>query len=196
MIAFIIVRFIYYPQQRDKEYVFTFVTFNSVIFLVMGLLSNTDLSVGVGFGLFAIFSILRYRTDTIKIREMTYLFVLIALAVVNALLIQSAAYVEFLMVNVAVVVILYILEKGWGFAYDVRKTITYDRIDLIRLERWSEMMADLEERTGLPIKHVEIGSLNFLRDSARITIYCDANAIKNSQVRFVPGNGYADDFSD
>ena len=170
--------------------------FNTIIFFVMGLLNNTDLSVGVGFGLFAIFSILRYRTDTVKIREMTYLFVLIALAVVNSLLIQGQAFAEFFGVNLAVILILYVLEQGWGFRYEVRKSITYDRIDLIRLDRWPELLADLKERTGLPIKHVEIGSLNLLRDSARITIYCDADEIENSLVTLVPGNGYAEDLSE
>ena len=196
MVVSVIIRFIYYPQQRDKDYVFTLFTFNTIIFFVMGLLNNADLSVGVGFGLFAIFSIMRYRTDTVKIRDMTYLFVLIALAVVNALLIQGQAYAEFFTVNLGVIAVLYTLEKGWGFRYETRKTITYDRIDLIQPERWPELLVDLEERTGLPIKHIEIGSLNFLRDSARITIYCDANAIRNAQVRQFSNGAYAEEFAE
>lgn len=184
-VVFLIIRFIYYPQQRSKEYVFTFFTFNTIIFFVMGVLNDTNLSVGVGFGLFGMFSILRYRTETIPIREMTYLFVLIALAVVNSLLFRGRAFGELLVVNVAIIAVLYVLERGWGFQYETRKSITYERFELVRLGKWPELLADLKERTGLPIKHIEIGDLNFLRDSALITIYCDADAINNSQVKLV-----------
>lgn len=192
-IVFVIVRFIYYPHQRNKDYILTFFAFNTIIFFVMRLLNDTDLSIGVGFGLFAIFSILRYRTDTVPIRDMTYLFVLIALSVVNSLLMQSQAYVEFAVVNTIICLMLYVLEKGWGFSYETRKTITYERIELIRKDRWNEMLADLQERTGLPIKRVEIGTLDFLRDSARITIFCDSAAIEDSRVRLVQGSSSHDD---
>lgn len=185
-IVFVIVRFIYYPQQRDKQYVFTFFTFNTVVFFVMGLLNNSGISVGVGFGLFAIFSILRYRTDTIPIREMTYLFVLIALPVLNSILLAGDAFEEFAVVNLATVGVLYVLEKEWGFHYESRKTITYERIEMIRPENWSLLVADLRERTGLPIQRVEIGRLNFLRDTAELVIYYDdPQAIVGGPVRFV-----------
>ena len=110
-ILFVIVRFIYYPQRHDKDYVFTFFAFNTLIFFVMGLLNNADLSVGVGFGLFAIFSVLRYRTDTIPIREMTYLFVLTALPVLNSLLLEQESYEEFAVANLAAIGVLYVLER-------------------------------------------------------------------------------------
>ena len=184
-IIIVIVRFIYYPRQRSKDYVFTFFAFNTIIFFVMSLLNDSSLSLGAGFGLFAIFSILRYRTDTIPIREMTYLFIVTALPVINSVLLGTYAYPEFIITNFAVISILYALEKGWGFKYEIRKTIQYERIDMIRPDKWNELLADLEERTGLPIKRIEIGSFNFLRDSARITIYCDSDAIQNSQVSFV-----------
>jgi len=184
-IIFIIVRFIYYPRQHSKDYVFTFFAFNTIIFFVMGLLNDSEISLGAGFGLFAIFSILRYRTDAIPIREMTYLFIVTALPVINSVLLGTKAYPEFLVTNIAVIAVLYVLETGWGFNYETRRTIQYERIDLIRPDKWTELLADLEERTGLPIKRIEIGNFNFLRDSARITIYCDANAIEHSKVRFV-----------
>ena len=114
-IVLVIVRGIYYPVQRDKSYVFTFITFNTIVFFVMGLLNNSAISVGVGFGLFAIFSILRYRTDTIPIREMTYLFVLIALPVLNSILLGTQSYAEFAVANLATVGVVFVLEKGWGF---------------------------------------------------------------------------------
>lgn len=183
-VVIVIIRFIYYPQQRDKDYVFTFVAFSTIIFFVIGLMNNTELGIGVGFGLFAIFSILRYRTDTVPIREMTYLFVLIALAVVNSLLFQWQAYVQFALVNVAVIAILYVLERGWGFHYMTRKVITYERIDLIRPENEALLLADLQGRTGLPIERVEIGKINFLRDSAEIVVYYDPRALNTTQVSY------------
>ncbi len=184
-IVFVIIRLIYYPRQRDKDYVFTFFAFNSIIFFVMGLLNSTDLSVGVGFGLFAIFSILRYRTDTVPIRDMTYLFVLIALAVVNSLLLRNQAYAEFSLVNVVLAALLYVLERGWGFHYETRKSVTYERIELIRPESWPLLLADLRERTGLPISRIEIGRLDFLRDTAEIKIFYDARAVQPGQVSYV-----------
>ena len=184
-IVFVIVRFIYYPQRRDKDYVFTFFAFNTIIFFVMGLLNNTDLSVGVGFGLFAIFSVLRYRTNTIPIREMTYLFVLIALPVLNSILLEKQCYEEFAVANLATLGVLYVLEHGWGFRYEARKTITYERIDMVRPENWSLLLSDLQERTGLPIQRIEIGQLNFLRDTAEIIVYYDAQALETAHVRLV-----------
>jgi hypothetical protein len=180
-IVFVIVRFIYYPLRRDKDYAFTFFAFNTVIFFVMGLLNNADLSVGVGFGLFAIFSVLRYRTNTIPIREMTYLFVLIALPVLNSIMLREETYDEFAVANLATIGVLYVLEHEWGFRYEVRKTITYERIDMIRPENWSRLLRDLQERTGLPIKRIEIGELNFLRDTAENFIYHDAQALDTAR---------------
>ncbi len=185
VIVFIIVRGIYYPQQQDKHYVFTFFVFNTIIFFVMGLLNSSEISVGVGFGLFAIFSILRYRTDTIPIREMTYLFVLIALPVLNSILLDSQDYGEFAVANLATIGVLYVLEKEWGFHYETRKHISYERIEMIRPENWPELMTDLKERTGLPITRIEIGRINFVRDTAEINIYYDARSLPPSNVRYV-----------
>jgi len=192
-VAFVIVRFIYYPQRRDREYVFTFFAFNTIIFFVMGLLNSTGLSIGVGFGLFAIFSVLRYRTTTIPIREMTYLFVLIALPVVNSILLAASNYTEFAVANAGVIAVLFVLEHGWGFHYEARKTIVYERIEMIRPENWPLLLEDLRQRTGLPIKRLEIGRMNFLRDSAEITIYYDAQGVDTAQVRLIANHAVADD---
>jgi len=194
-IVFLIVRFIYYPQQRDKNYVFTFIAFNTIIFFVMGLLNNTEISIGVGFGLFAIFSILRYRTETMPIREMTYLFIVIALPVLNAVLLDGQYYAELAVSNLAIIGVLFVLERGWGFKYETRKTINYERIDMIRPENWPFLLEDLQQRTGLPIQRIEIGKLNFLRDSAVIHIYYDASQLDSELVRFIDRDDdvYADD---
>ena len=181
-VLFVIVRFIYYPRQRDKNYVFTFFAFNTVVYFVMGLLSSTDIGIGVGFGLFAIFSVLRYRTDTIPIREMTYLFVLIALPVVNSVLLADLMYGEAAVANIAIIGVLLFLETGWGFDYEVRKTVLYERIEMIQPQNWTMLLGDLKDRTGLPIKRIEIGELNFLRDTALIHIFCNARELKAAQV--------------
>jgi len=190
-IVFVIVRFIYYPRRRDKDYVFTFFAFNTIIFFVMGLLNNSELSVGVGFGLFAIFSVLRYRTMTIPIREMTYLFILTALPVLNSILLGKGSYAEFGVVNLATISVLFVLEQGWGFQYESHKTITYEKIDLIRPEHWPQLLADLQERTGLTIKRIEIGRLNFLRDTAEIIVYYDSSAVTNLPVSVVSNHSSA-----
>jgi hypothetical protein len=182
-IIFVIVRLIYYPQRRDKDYVFTFFAFNTVIFFVMGVLNDSNISIGIGFGMFGIFSVLRYRTTTMPIREMTYLFVVIALPVLNSILLSERVYEELIVANVATVAVLYVLEQEWGFQYEIRKTITYERIEMIRPENWSLLLEDLHKRTGLPIKRIEIGRLNFLRDTAQINIYYDKQALETNQVK-------------
>lgn len=173
LIALLIVRFIYYPGTQNKNYVFTFLAFNTVIYFVLGLLTSVSLSVGVGFGLFAIFSVLRYRTDEIPIREMTYLFVIIALPVMNSVLMSSGALAELLAANGLVVAVLFVLEQGWGFRFEASKKITYERIDLITPANGEALLADLRQRTGLPVKRVTVGRIDFSRDTAEIVAYYD-----------------------
>jgi len=172
-IALIIVRFIYYPITQNKNYVFTFLAFSTIIYFVLGLFTSTDLSVGVGFGLFAIFSVLRYRTDEMPIREMTYLFIIIALPVMNSILMSNGDVLKLLAANGMIVALLYVLEKEWGFHFESSKKITYEKIDLITPANQDYLLADLRQRTGLPIKRVEIGRLNFLRDTAELKIFYD-----------------------
>ncbi len=175
-VALIIVRFIYYPVKQNKNYVFTFLAFNTIIFFVMSLLSSIELSVGAGFGLFAIFSVLRYRTNPMPPREMTYLFILIGLPIINSGLLTSSGWDVLLVANGAIVGVLYVLEQGWGFHYEQSQRIAYERIELIRPENHDLLLADLRERTGLPVKRVEIGHINFLKDSADLKIYYDGAA--------------------
>lgn len=193
-IVFVIVRCIYFPKRRNRDYVFTFFAFNTIIYFVMSLLNNSELSLSVGFGLFAIFSVIRYRTNTIPIREMTYLFVLIALPVVNSILFAGQSYWELTAVNLAVIGVLFVLEKGWGFTYETFKVITYERIDMVHPDNWPLLLEDLKQRTGLPITRLEVGKLNFLRDTAEITIYYDAADVETAQVRLTAT--YEQDLSD
>lgn len=171
VVALLIVRFIYYPATQDKTYVFTFLAFNTIIYFVLGLLTSSSLSVGVGFGLFAIFSVLRYRTDEMPIREMTYLFIVIALPVMNSVMMSSSGLPYLLVSNAAIVTLLYVLEKEWGFHFERSKRIIYDRVDLITPENSERLLDDLYERTGLAVKRVETRRIDFLHDSAELVIY-------------------------
>lgn len=172
-VALIIVRFIYYPVKQNKNYIFTLLAFNTIIFFVMSFLTTIELSVGAGFGLFAIFSVLRYRTNPMPAREMTYLFILIGLPVINSGFLVGAGWNALLIANVAIVGVLYLLEQGWGFNYEQSQRITYERIELIKPENYDLLMDDLRQRTGLPIKRIEIGHINFLRDSTEIKVFYD-----------------------
>jgi hypothetical protein len=173
IIAIIIVRFIYYPATQTKQYVFTFLAFNTVIYFVLRLLTSAEISVGVGFGLFAIFSVLRYRAEEIPIRELTYLFIVIATPVMNSMLSPDTDLLRLLIANGSIVILLFVLERGWGFHFETSKKITYEKIDLITPANYPQLLADLRERTGLLVNRATVGRIDFLRDTAEITIHYD-----------------------
>ncbi|MCC7362973.1 MAG: DUF4956 domain-containing protein [Dehalococcoidia bacterium] len=181
--ALIIVRGVYYPWTQNRSYVFTFLAFNTAIYFVMDLLPSIELSVGAGFGLFAIFSVIRYRTEEMPIREMTYLFVIIALPVMNSVLGDGGEVEKVLVANGTIMVLLYILEREWGFHFEVHKRVTYEKIDLIKPERREELLADLKARTGLEVTRVDIGRIDFLRDVAELTVYYDLPRVPKAQKR-------------
>ncbi|MBK7896659.1 MAG: DUF4956 domain-containing protein [Candidatus Promineifilaceae bacterium] len=185
LVAVVIVRFIYFPAKQNKNYVFTFLAFNTAIYFVMSVLTSSEISVGVGFGLFGLFSLLRYRTETMPTREMTYLFIIIALPVLNSILIGNAEWLSLLLANTAVIITLFILEREWGFQYELSQTVTYERIELIKPENHDLLLADLRHRTGLPVKRLEVGQINFLRDSAEIKIYYDEPATGGTALNWI-----------
>jgi len=169
--AFVIIRLIYYPRGRCNNFAFTFLAFNTVIYFIMGLFTSIELSIAAGFGLFALFSILRYRTETVTIREMTYLFVMAALPILNAVLWGLSSHALQLVVDLLVIGTLWVLDKEWGFnRSQLQMTVRYEKIDLIKREKKDEMLADLRERTSLPVQDFEILSIDFLRDCAEIRI--------------------------
>lgn len=171
--AVVLVRFIYYPWTQNRSYTFTFLAFNMTIFFVMALLTSIELSVGVGFGLFAIFSVIRYRTEEMPIREMTYLFIIIALPVMNSSLTTGGNVERVVAANVVILALLYILEREWGFRFEVSKRVTYEKIELITPDRYDELVRDVRLRTGLPVKRVDVGRIDFLRDVAELTVHYD-----------------------
>ncbi len=169
--AFIIVRFVYYPRGRCNNFVFTYLAFNTVIYFIMGLFTSIELSIGTGFGLFALFSILRYRTETVPIREMTYLFVMAALPILNSVLWGLGQYDRLLIINVLIILTIWFLDRAWGFNREqFQMNVKYEKIELITREKREEMLKDLSERTGLVVHDFEILKINFLRDVAEIKI--------------------------
>jgi hypothetical protein len=170
--AFIIIRYIYYPRKGERAFLFTFLAFNTVIYFIMGLFTSVEISIGVGFGLFALFSILRYRTETVPIHEMTYLFIMVALPILNSILFGMGRYDKMLLTDALIIVVIWALEKGWGFsAGHCTKQIVYEKINLITPGNRAEMIEDLKTRTGLNVTGVDIDAIDFLRDTARVKIY-------------------------
>lgn len=167
----IIIRFLYYSKTKRKDYLFTYYLIGTITFFLCFGLKKFGIDTGMGLGLFAIFGIIRYRTDAIEIKEMTYLFLIIGVSVVNALINGSMSVGEVLLINMSVVIITYILEFMWLMKHETRKTITYERIDLILPEKYEEMKADLQVRTGLIINRFDIGKIDFLNDTALVRIY-------------------------
>ena len=171
-IAFIIIKLIYHRNRSSNlDFVFTYFMFNSLIFFFAYLLGNITINMGFAFGLFAVFAILRYRTDPIPIKEMTYLFIVITIGVINALSSNEVSYTVLLFTNITLVVLTYFLETYWQKNLLIRMTVEYEKIENIKPENRDALLADLKERTGLNIQSLEFRRMNFLRDTARIRIY-------------------------
>ncbi len=171
IVAFIIIRVFYYPKHKNKDFLFTFFLFNTVIFLICFLLGSLKLKEGFALGMFAIFSILRYRTVSIPIREMGYFFVCITIGLLNSLVDINNSWHIVLVANTLLIIVIYILERTHKLAHENYKEILYERIDLIKPEKREEMIADLKERTGLPIHRIEINRIDFLKDVTRIKAF-------------------------
>ena len=172
-IAFIIIKLIYQRNHTNNlDFVFTYFMFNSLIFFFAFLLSNITINMGFAFGLFAVFAILRYRTDPIPIKEMTYLFIVITIGVINALSGAEVSYAALLFTNTTLVGLTYLLETYWGHNTLILRTVEYEIIENIKPENHEKLRLDLEDRIGMPIIKFEIHRINFLRDTVRISIYC------------------------
>jgi hypothetical protein len=167
----IIVRYIYYPVTKNKDYLFTYFLISLTVFLLCVLLDSVKLQLGFALGLFAIFGIIRYRTDPIAIKEMTYLFLVIGISVVNALANKKISHAELVFANLLIVFVTYGMERLWLLKAETRKNITYEKIELIVPERREELIADLKERTGIDVIRVEVRRIDFLRDTANLRIF-------------------------
>lgn len=167
----IIVRLIYYRVKDDKDYVFTYIMFNILTFFICFLLRKVPMQMGFALGLFAVFGILRYRTEAIPIRQMTYLFIVIGISMINALSNKSISIFEVLFTNALIALITYLIDRLWFQTIEEKKNIVYEKIELIKPEKKQELIKDLKERTGLPIHEVKIEKIDFLKDTAAVTIY-------------------------
>ncbi len=192
-VLWITARYLYYPRTYRKDYVFTFLLLGVVVFFMCFLLANVKLQLGFALGLFAVFGIIRYRTNPIPIKEMTYLFLIIAISLINAISSKEVSYAELLFSNLALLGVTLILEKGLFIKHLSQRTIVYEKIDLIKPERKAELIADLKLRTGLDIRNVEIGKVDFLRDIAWLTVHFPSESIKDDDGLALNENQIVDD---
>ena len=187
VVCWILVQFFYYRKSRRRDYYFTFMVFSTAMLMLLYIMGNVEVSVGLTLGLFAIFGVIRYRTETVPIREMTYLFVIIALAAVNGLApvyklvgatsahplyaLSGGTVGIMVLSNLLVIALVWVLESEKMLKHTSAKLVLYDRIELIVPERRDELIADLEKRIGLKVEGVEVGHVDFLKDAAFIMVY-------------------------
>lgn len=167
----IIVRFVYYKNTGSKDYLFTYFMINIMVFFICFTLKKFDLELGMALGLFAIFGVLRYRTDTIPIKEMTYLFIVIGVAVINSLANKKVSYAELAFTNGVIVFFAALLENISFLKREMCERVLYERIDLVKPAKYEQLIADLQERTGLEISRIELGQINFLQDTVSIDVF-------------------------
>lgn len=183
VVNLVIVDRLYYKKSRRRDFYFTFMLISLAIFFLVFFMifvledMKAKTSIGIGIGLFGIFSIMRYRTDAMPVREMTYLFVIISLSVVNAIA-ASVSIVELLVTNIIVVAAIWLCEHR--LKLEPSKLVQYDRLELIKPDRSEDLKADLEMRLGLKVRKVEVGALDMLRDMAVLRVYYDANTVSNT----------------
>jgi hypothetical protein len=174
--VFVLIRLIYYRIYKHTELFFTFFIFNLVIFLICFLLNKVELSMGAAFGLFAVFSMLRYRTEDVSIKDMSYLFLVIAMGLIAAVakIKDTSDLYEglfLIMVNFLIIAVAFIFETSLFFKRETVKVINYENIELIREDRRAELIQDISNRTGIKVHRISIGKIDFLRDSAQVKIY-------------------------
>lgn len=185
---FVLIRLIYYPLHKNKDFLFTFFLFNLINFLICFLLSTAKLKIGFAFGLFAIFSILRYRTVTVPVREMGYFFISVTLGIINALVSSDGYWVQLLFANGIIILFTYFLDYRVSLKHENYKEIIYDRIDLIGPEQRDQLIADLRARTGLPIHRIEFLRIDLLKDTARIYAFYFSDKNESSRIDVQEGN--------
>ncbi len=170
-LIFLVVHFMYAKTSRRKDFYFSYLAIGVIVFLLCFLLNNVKLELGFALGLFAIFGIIRYRTDAIPIKEMTYLFIIIGISVMNALSNKKVSYAELVFTNVAIIFGLWFLENRLSLKQEQSIRLIYEKIENIQTQSKEKLLADLKERTGINIKRFEIQKIDFLRDVVEITLY-------------------------
>ena len=181
LVCFFIVHFCYYRKAKNREYYKSFMFFAAGMFLLLFLLESVKIYIGLTLGLFAIFGVIRYRTETVPIREMTYLFMIIVISVINGLSL-NISYLELGLANLLLIGIICMFEYQKVFSTTYSKLILYDRIDLITPEQRENMIEDLKKRTGLNIIGVEVGCIDFLKDSAFVKIFYHSDTYESNTI--------------
>jgi len=169
--AAIVIRLVYYRLYRNREYVFTYFLFNLITFSLCFLLRKVPIELGFALGLFAVFGILRYRTEPIRIRDLTYLFIVIGLGILNAVANKKISTAELIFSNAVIVGMAAYLELRRSNRAQRSTPVHYDNVDLLKPGKESELYADLSERTGLDVRRVEVERIDMLRDSAHVIMY-------------------------
>lgn len=174
--VFVLIRLVYFPIYKKRELFFTYFIFNIVIFMICFLLNKVDLSMGAAFGLFAVFSMLRYRTEDISLKDMTYLFLVIAIGLISAVTkikgAEDGTEAMFVgIINLMIIIVAYLLESKVLMKKEAVKTIIYENINLIESSRETELIEDIKKRTGINVHRVSIQKIDFLKDSAQIKIF-------------------------
>jgi len=177
VVLLLLVRWIYYSVTKRKDYLFTYILVGTIIFLLCYLLANVKLQLGFALGLFAIFGIIRYRTNQMPIREMTYLFLVISISVINALVNKKVGVVDVVFTNAIVILMTWGYEKRWLLKHESVKSVIYEKIEMIKPDNYTKLVEDLRLRTGIEaINRVEIGKIDFLHDTCRLKIYYEEKA--------------------
>ena len=197
-VCWVLVHCFYYRKSRRRDYYFTFIIFSTAMLLLLYMMGNAEVGIGLTLGLFAIFGVIRYRTETVPIREMTYLFVIIALAAVNGLspvykllgattehphyVLNYGAVGVTALSNLLVILLVWVLESERIVGHTSTKLVLYDRIELIVPERREELVGDLEKRIGVRVKNLEVGHVDFLRDAAWIKVYYELSPAETGSI--------------
>lgn len=190
LVVGILVRFVYNRYANNRKYLFPFVMLNVLVFFICFTLKKFELDLGMALGLFAIFGILRYRTNTIPIKEMTYLFCFIGLGIINSLSNKKLSYAELILTDVCIVVIAAWLERGFYFKQERKKSIVYDRMDLVRPENHEELIDDLQQRMGIPFSRIDIGKINYVNNTVSIDAFYHPEGQEGQDFEMEDSNGY------
>ncbi len=171
LVIFLLVRVIYYPRHRNRDFLFSFFLFNIINFIICYLLSSATIKIGFAFGLFAIFSIIRYRSVSVPIREMAYLLTSVTIGILNALSTLDTGLPELLISNGVLLLLTFVLDRKVTLPHENSQMVIYEKIELIKPDNRTQLIEDLKLRTGLPIHRIEIGRIDLMRDSAKIRIF-------------------------
>ena len=171
LVIFLLVRVIYYPRHRNRDFLFSFFLFNIINFIICYLLSSATIKIGFAFGLFAIFSIIRYRSVSVPIREMAYLLTSVTIGILNALSTLDTGLPELLISNGVLLLLTFVLDRKVTLPHENSQMVIYEKIELIKPENRTQLIEDLKLRTGLPIHRIEIGRIDLMRDSAKMRIF-------------------------